>query len=74
MTKIELLDAAEKYTYGKISQEDFLTAVDAYSSASNDGKPIVSGAFYCWHSDATSDESCAEQCEECKATKFTSVK
>ena len=41
MTKEQLIETAVKYVYREISEDVFLTAVDAYSSASNDGKPLV---------------------------------
>ena len=45
MTKEQLIETAVKYVYREISEDVFLTAVDAYSSASNDGKQIVSGSL-----------------------------
>ena len=44
MTKEQLIETAVKYVYREISEDVFLTAVEAYSSASNDGKPLVSGS------------------------------
>lgn len=36
-----------KYVYREISEDVFLTAVDAYSSADNDAKlPVVRSAYY----------------------------
>lgn len=45
MTKEQLIETAVKYVYREISEDVFLTAVDAYSSADNGAKPIVSGAL-----------------------------
>ena len=46
--KDELLDAAWHYVNGHISCEDYLSTVEVYSSASNNGKPIVSGYLPGW--------------------------
>ena len=45
MTKKQLIETAVKYVYREISEDVFLTAVEAYSSASNDGKSIVSDSL-----------------------------
>lgn len=45
MTKEQLIETAVKYVYREISEDVFLTAVDAYSSASNGAKPLVSGSL-----------------------------
>ena len=45
MTKEHLLGAALAYAKGKITEGVFLTEVERYSSASNNGNAIVSGAL-----------------------------
>ncbi len=45
MTQDELIKIIEMYRDGEIYMDTVLTAVDAYSSASNNGKPIVMRSF-----------------------------
>jgi len=45
MTKSELINDIQHFKAGNISLEDVITAVEAYSSASNNGKPVVSGSL-----------------------------
>lgn len=45
MTKPQLIEVLKKYHKGEIYIHAVLTAVEAYSSASNNGKPIVSGSL-----------------------------
>jgi len=45
MTREDLITALWAYKGGSKSITDMLTAVEAYSSASNDGKPFVSGSL-----------------------------
>ncbi len=45
MTKDKLLDIIHGYKRNEISWDSVLTAVEAYSSASNNGKPLVSGSL-----------------------------
>ena len=65
MTKDKLLDIIHGYKRNEISWDSVLTAVEAYSSASNNGKPIVSGSlgfdegYSKGYSDATK-EACKE--------------
>lgn len=48
MTKLELEDNLINYKRGHISLETMITVVDRYSSASNDGKPVVKRSS-CWN-------------------------
>jgi hypothetical protein len=45
MTKGELTTILELYKIGRWGLDGVLTAVEAYSSASNNGKPLVSGSL-----------------------------
>ena len=45
MTKSQLIEVLKKYHKGEIYIHQVLTAVEAYSSASNGAKPPVSGAL-----------------------------
>jgi len=45
MTRDELIKECVKYKHSNINIQQLLTAVEAYSSASNNGKPIVSGSL-----------------------------
>ncbi len=45
MTKDGLLTWLRSYKNGEIGEKIILAAVDEYSSASNNGKPIVSGSL-----------------------------
>ena len=45
MTKAELFEVIEYNTVTLSHQRAIKTAVEAYSSASNDGKPLVSGSL-----------------------------
>ena len=45
MTKAEMIKIVENHTYTPEDVSAILTAVEAYSSASNNGKPIVSGSL-----------------------------
>ena len=47
MTQDELIKIIEMYRDGEIYMDSVLTAVEAYSSASNNGKPLVSGSLPC---------------------------
>lgn len=47
MDKGFLIEILQMYKDGDQSLEAVLTAVDEYSSASNNGKPIVSGSLPC---------------------------
>lgn len=45
MIKERLKGIVHLWQTGRINDTDFITAVEAYSSASNNGKPIVSGSL-----------------------------
>ena len=45
MTRDNLIGILHNYKEGLVSFEDVITAVDAYSSASNGSKPDVSGSL-----------------------------
>jgi hypothetical protein len=45
MTKDSLIQIIKDCEEGKVSADAVLTAVEIYSSASNNGKPIVSGSL-----------------------------
>lgn len=45
MTKDSLIQIIKDCEEGKVSADAVLTAVETYSSASNNGKPIVSGSL-----------------------------
>jgi hypothetical protein len=45
MTRAEFIKIVENHTYTPEDVDAIITAVDAYSSASNDGKPLVSGSL-----------------------------
>lgn len=47
MTRSELLEIIRRNTKSVFEQNTIMTAVDAYSSASNNGKPLVSGSLPC---------------------------
>ena len=49
MTKIELEMVVTAHTYSDFSTKAIMTAVDAYTAASNGAKPIVSGSLQCEH-------------------------
>jgi len=50
MTRAEFIKIVENHTYTPEDVDAIITAVDAYSLASNDGKPIVSGSLPPVHS------------------------
>jgi hypothetical protein len=68
MTKIEILDAAERYAHSVINAEEFLTAVEAYSSASNGSKPHVSGSLLAVVRQAVADYMYSEGCSCCRGS------
>jgi hypothetical protein len=45
MTKDRLIKSLKAYKLGMLSLEGLITDVEVYSSASNNGKPFVSGAL-----------------------------
>jgi hypothetical protein len=60
-------------------RSDHALAENAYAEACNDVIELLQSLqqateskdkFYCWHADATSEESCKSQCDECKKIKF----
>ena len=65
MTKDKLLDIIHGYKRNEISWDSVLTAVEAYSSASNNGKPIVSGSLLSdvdyWKQRCLLAEQCLEE-------------
>lgn len=61
---INLTEAVNLLAKAKDLVSDFIDGISPSPSLS---------FFYCWHSDVTSDESCNEQCSECKEANFTTT-